>query len=200
MSLRTALIGVAIIVVAAAGWIVFSAIGKRPWMPENAPLAPDQGLASPPCESPAELVAEDIFLDRPTDRAQPNLPNAESPKRQSFADKYAGMSVEQLIAARKELVSVRVRKVDQMLKDLMASGHYEVVHLKAGEEYSPGLPPGWAAGHRGVSTEDGSQELRVVRLDVPNHPETAVMHAEALWLGERIDSLGGSPSGVSLGR
>jgi hypothetical protein len=145
-------------------------------------------------------VAEDIYLDRPTDRAQPNLPNAESPKRQSFADKYAGMSVEQLIAARKELVSVRVRKVDQTLKDLMASGHYEVVHLKAGEEYSPGLPPGWAAGHLGVSTEDGSQELRVVRLDVPNHPETAAMYAEALLLGELIDSLGGSPSGVSLGR
>ena len=118
----------------------------------------------------------------------------------SFEDKYSGMTVEQLIAARKELVSVRVRKVDQMLKDLMASGQYELVHLKAGEEYSPGLPSGWAVGHQGVSTEDGSQELRVVRLDVPNHPETAVMYAEALWLGERIDSLGGRISGASLGR
>lgn len=200
MSLRAAHIGVATILVAAAGWIAFSAIRERPLLPENASLAPSQGHPSLPNESPAQLVAEDMFVHRQSDREEPNLPNDETPKMQSFADKYASMTVEQLIAARKELVSVRVRKVDQMLKDLMASGQYELVHLKAGEEYSPGLPSGWAVGHQGVSTEDGSQELRVVRLDVPNHPETAVMYAEALWLGERIDSLGGRISGASLGR
>lgn len=200
MSLRAAQIGVATTLVAAAGWIAFSAIRERPLLPENTSLAPSQGHPSLPNESPAQLVAEDMFVHRPFDRVQPSLPNDETPKRQSFADKYAGLTLEQLLDARKEIVSIRVQLVDRMLKELMTNGHYEVVTLKPGEEYSPALPTGWAAGHLGVGAEDGTQELRVVRLDVPNHPETAVMYAEALWLGERIDSLGGRPTGVSLTR
>jgi hypothetical protein len=39
------------------------------------------------------------------------------------------------------------------------------------------------------------KKLSIVRLEEPNHTETAVVHAETTWLDERIDSPGGRPVG-----
>jgi hypothetical protein len=171
--------------------------------PEGHPPLPALTQAEAPAGSRELAAPEDPVLaveDTLSRHSTPTPPVGDgtaqiASEARSFEDKYSGMTVEQLLAARKELVSVRVRKVDQLLKDLMARGQYEVVHLKAGEEYSPGLPSGWAVRPQVVSTEDGSEELRVVRLDMRNHPETEVMHAEVLWLRKRIDSQTSSPFG-----
>lgn len=125
-------------------------------------------------------------------------PDTPAPTReQRFESKYSGRSVAELMAARQSIEEQLSKKTQQILKDMIRRGECEVFVQEFGKPIDPKATAGWAVMTQGQGIDSQFEEVKLARLSIVSHPDTADFYAEALWIGGRVDQMGGRTAAAS---
>lgn len=111
---------------------------------------------------------------------------------QSLEEKYANRVREELVAARLVIVAERSKITSKVLKEKIKRGDCEVRVQPIGTETDMTEPRGWSSIISATGNLDGTETVRIARLELANHPATKDIEAEFLWLNARIEELGAS--------
>lgn len=124
--------------------------------------------------------------------AAAETPTIPAPTReQLFEAKHSGRSVAELIEARKGIEAELSQKSTQILKGMIQRGDCELVVQELGKPMDTKSTPGWAVRTQGQAIDAQFEEIKLARICVATHPDTSDLYAEALWIGGRVDQMGG---------
>lgn len=124
--------------------------------------------------------------------AAAETPTIPAPTReQLFEAKHSGRSAADLIEARKGIEAELSQKTTQILKDMIQRGDCELLVQELGKPMDTKSTPGWAVRTQGQAIDAQFEEIKLARICVATHPDTSDLYAEALWIGGRVDQLGG---------
>jgi hypothetical protein len=125
------------------------------------------------------------------------LPTPAPTREQLFESKYSGRSVAELMAARQSIEEQLSKKTQQILKDMIRRGECEVFVQEFGKPIDPKATAGWAVITQGQGIDSQFEEVKLARFSIVSHPDTADFYAEALWIGGRVDQMGGRTAAAS---
>jgi len=124
--------------------------------------------------------------------AAAETPTIPAPTReQLFEAKHSGRSVVELIEARKGIEAELSQKSTQILKGMIQRGDCELVVQELGKPMDTKSTAGWAVRTQSQAIDAQFEEVKLARICVATHPDTSDLYAEALWIGGRVDQLGG---------
>lgn len=124
--------------------------------------------------------------------AAAETPTIPAPTReQLFEAKHSGRSAADLIEARKGIEAELSQKTTQILKGMIQRGDCELLVQELGKPMDTKSTPGWAVRTQGQAIDAQFEEIKLARICVATHPDTSDLYAEALWIGGRVDQLGG---------
>jgi len=124
--------------------------------------------------------------------AAAETPTIPAPTReQLFEAKHSGRSAADLIEARKGIEAELSQKTTQILKDMIQRGDCELVVQELGKPMDTKSTVGWAVRTQSQAIDAQFEEVKLARICVATHPATSDLYAEALWIGGRVDQLGG---------
>jgi len=124
--------------------------------------------------------------------AAAETPTIPAPTReQLFEAKHSGRSVVELIEARKGIEAELSQKSTQILKGMIQRGDCELVVQELGKPMDTKSTVGWAVRTQSQAIDAQFEEVKLARICVATHPDTSDLYAEALWIGGRVDQLGG---------
>lgn len=112
-------------------------------------------------------------------------------QEQLFETKHSGRSVTDLIEARNLIEAELSQKATQILKDMIKRGDCELLVQEFGKPIDTKSTAGWAVRTQGAAIDSQFEEVKLARICVATHPDTTHLYAEALWIGGRIDQMGG---------
>jgi|GEM_PF-1463457 len=124
--------------------------------------------------------------------AAAETPTIPAPTReQLFEAKHSGRSAADLIEARKGIEAELSQKTTQILKDMIQRGDCELLVQELGKPIDTQSTPGWAVRTQSQAIGSPFEEVKLARICVATHPDTSDLYAEALWIGGRVDQMGG---------
>lgn len=140
------------------------------------------------------VTEEQVWLEKlaVSSEAAAEAPTIPAPTReQLFEAKHSGRSVAELIEARKGIEAELSQKSTQILKGMIQRGDCELVVQELGKPMDTKSTVGWAVRTQSQAIDAQFEEVKLARICVATHPDTSDLYAEALWIGGRVDQMGG---------
>ncbi len=140
------------------------------------------------------VTEEQVWLEKlaVSSEAAAEAPTIPAPTReQLFEAKHSGRSVAELIEARKGIEAELSQKSTQILKGMIQRGDCELVVQELGKPMDTKSTVAWAVRTQSQAIDAQFEEVKLARICVATHPDTSDLYAEALWIGGRVDQMGG---------